>query len=263
MPIGWGPTLSKIEEGFHQMPSCFVTHAASVPNSRFSGAEHSWFVDEFFSTFLLAQRSQRSVQLKCLSSLWFLILFVVFTSCRCHSENSHYTVLAGTSCLLSVADTASIKTRCVAQDARRLLGCTWNLLQHYCFKHRVRSLETTPSSSNSSNYIAVQSFCSVLLNTTVVWFLELLPGFNSILFSVLIMNEWMNVVFKNLMPKMFPWNRHLSQICCYSDNTEMLGFLYSFTFSTSTAMLMTSDSTSSSTPLLPHFIALWPTAWQK
>lgn len=29
------------------------------------------------------------------------------------------------------------------------------------------------------------------------------------------------------MPKMFPWNRHPSQICCYSDNTEMLGFLYS------------------------------------
>lgn len=76
-------------------------------------------------------------------------------------------------------------------------------------------------------YIAIESFCSVLLNMTVIWFLELLPGFNSILFSVIISNcEWIIVVLKkkpktkqtNLMPEMFPLNYNLSQICCYSDN---------------------------------------------
>lgn len=94
-------------EGFHQMLSCFVTHAASVPNRSFSGAEHLWFLDEFFSTFLLAQRSERSVQFKCLLSLWVLILFVVLTSCRCHSEDSHYTIHAGTSSLLFVTQLPS------------------------------------------------------------------------------------------------------------------------------------------------------------
>lgn len=44
-------------EGFHQMLSCFVTHTDSVPNRSFSGAEHLWFLDEFSSTFPLAQWS--------------------------------------------------------------------------------------------------------------------------------------------------------------------------------------------------------------
>lgn len=48
-------------EGFHQMLSSAVTHAASVPNSRLNGNKTFVILDGFSSTFLLTQQSERSM----------------------------------------------------------------------------------------------------------------------------------------------------------------------------------------------------------
>lgn len=49
-------------EGSHQMLSCSVTHAASVPNSSFSGAQHLWFQMDLVFIFPLTRQSEQSVQ---------------------------------------------------------------------------------------------------------------------------------------------------------------------------------------------------------
>lgn len=52
-------------EGSHQMLSCSVTHAASVPNSSFSGAQHLWFRVDLVLIFPLTQQSEQSVEKVC------------------------------------------------------------------------------------------------------------------------------------------------------------------------------------------------------
>lgn len=140
-------------EGSHQMLSCSVTHAASVPNSSFSNIrDFKWILSWFF-------HSHNKVKSPCNLTVSGLCEFCLCFSILQAAETVKTIIIPHVQklpfCSLQ-PDTTSIKTRCGAQDARQLLRLTWSLLQHYCFKHHIRWLEIPRSSNNSPIYAAVQ-----------------------------------------------------------------------------------------------------------